>query len=85
MLYKTTSNIEETFRYTVRMSGKAVKSTLPAIVSTLEKIVDSDHDSRSMSGANGLLRKVCSFEFILSLTVLLDILSYTKSLSDYLQ
>ena len=63
----------------------AVNSTLPAIVSTLEKIVDSDHDSRSMSEANGLLRKVCSFEFILSLTVLLDLLSYTKSLSDYLQ
>ena len=63
----------------------AVKSTLPAIVSTLEKIVDSDHDSRSMFEANGLLRKVCSFEFILSLTVLLDLLSYTKSLSDYLQ
>ena len=33
----------------------AVKSTLPAIVSTLEKIVDSDHDSCSMSEANGLL------------------------------
>ena len=63
----------------------AVKSTLPAIVSTLEKIVDSDHDSRSMSEANGLLRKVCSFQFILSFTVLLDLLSYTKSLSDYLQ
>uniref|UniRef100_A0A1X7V7L6 HAT C-terminal dimerisation domain-containing protein n=1 Tax=Amphimedon queenslandica TaxID=400682 RepID=A0A1X7V7L6_AMPQE len=37
------------------------------------------------SEANGLLRKVCAFEFILCLTVLLDLLTYTKGLSDYLQ
>lgn len=59
----------------------AINGTLSAIVSTLEKIADTDRDSRSKSEANGLLNKVCSFEFILSLTVLLDILCYTKSLS----
>ena len=47
-------------------------NTLPAIVSTLKKIVEIDHDSRTKSKANGLLRKVCAFEFILCLSVLLD-------------
>ena len=61
-----------------------INNTLPAIVSTLKKIVEIDHDSQTKSEANGLLRKVCAFEFILCLTVL-DLLSYTKSLSDYLQ
>lgn len=61
----------------------AINGTLSAIVSTLEKIADTDRDSRSKSEANGLLNKVCSFD--LSLTVLLDILCFTKSLSDYLQ
>ena len=50
-----------------------------------KKIVEIDHDSRTKSEANGLLRKVCAFQFIFCLTVLLDLLSYTKSLSDYLQ
>ena len=44
-------------------SLNAINNTLPAIVSTLEKIVKIDHDSRTKSEANGLLRKVCAFEF----------------------
>ena len=51
-------------RWACRINSlNAINNTLPAIVSTLKKIVEIDHDSRTKSEANGLLRKVCAFEF----------------------
>lgn len=63
----------------------ALKSTLPAVLKTLEFISENEGTARIASEAEGLLTRVHSFKFVFSLIVFHEFLSYTKTLSDYLQ
>ena len=63
-------------------SIKSVKSTITAIIATLEEL--SDDSGSGAIEARGLLHQIKSFSFILSL-ILFDIFSITGKLSDFLQ
>ena len=58
---------------------------LPAIISTLENIIEHEHNGRVTCEGRGLLNNVYSFQFILAFVIFLGILSLSKCLSDYLQ
>ena len=58
---------------------------MPAIIKSLEKIIDEETDGKTVCEAVGLHTVVCSFQFVFAFVVLLDLLLHTKSLSDYLQ
>lgn len=66
-------------------SLKALNKSFPAIIKSLEKIIDEDTDGKTVCEAVGLHTVICSFQFVFAFVVLLDLLLHTKSLSDYLQ
>ena len=71
-------------RWSCRHSSiKSVKSTITAIIATLEELSD-DSGSRAIE-ARGLLHQIKSFSFILSLILFEKIFSITGKLSDFLQ
>ena len=66
-------------------SLRALNTSFPAVIRTLQKISQEDTNGRIASEAMGLLSQVCKFQFILAFVTLLDLLLHSKSLSDYLQ
>ena len=82
---KTLKRLSDTRRGCRIESLKAISATLPAIISTLENIIEHGHNGRVTCEGRGLLNNVCSFQFILAFEIFLDILSLSKCLSDYLQ
>ena len=73
-------------RWSCRIDSlKAIDGTLPNIIATLEEIEDTERNGRIVCEAKGLLNSICSFDFILLFVIFLDLLSYSKAVSDYLQ
>ena len=71
-------------RWSCRHSSiKSVKSTITAIIATLEELSD-DRGSRAIE-ARGLLHQIKLFSFILFLILFEKIFSITGKLSDFLQ
>lgn len=66
-------------------SLKALNKSFPAIIKSLEKIIDGETDGKTTCEAVGLHIIICSFQFVFAFVVLLDLLLHTKALSDYLQ
>ena len=67
-------------------SLKAIDTTLPSIISTLEEIEGTENNGHVACEAKALLDIIlCTFEFILLFVIFLDLLSYCRALSDYLQ
>ena len=61
-------------------SLKALNMSFPAIIKSLEKIIDEETDGKTTYEAVGLHTVICSFQFVFAFMVL-----HTKALSDYLQ
>lgn len=79
-------NLSKT-RWTARAeSVNAVHKSLEVIILVLEKIVSSEKfDGNSKSSANGLLKRVTSFDTIISLLFMKNILNKTKALTEILE
>lgn len=58
---------------------------LPQIVAALEELIETARDATSASTASALHHRVCSFNFLICLTVCDTFLSFTHRLSEYLQ
>ncbi|XP_011407856.1 PREDICTED: uncharacterized protein LOC105315057 [Amphimedon queenslandica] len=63
----------------------AVFENYIAIVKALEEIEESSHIGRIASEANGLINQLTTFEFILCLIVMKNLLVKSRTVSDYLQ
>ena len=64
-------------------SLKALNKSFPAIIKSLDNIIDEETDGKTICEAVGLHTVICSFRFVFAFVVLLDLLLHTKALSDY--
>ena len=63
----------------------SLNTALSAVMDTLETVADSETDCQIVAEANGLFSSVNTFEFLLLLTVMLEILGVPNALSQILQ